>query len=38
MDANTRHFEAELEAQHEETVQQARQIHADAEVVSATAL
>jgi hypothetical protein len=36
MDANTRHFETELEAQHEEATQAPRKIHSDAEVVTAT--
>jgi hypothetical protein len=38
MDANTRNFEAEIEAQHVEPDQEPRKIHADAKIVSATAL
>jgi hypothetical protein len=38
MDANTRHFGAEIQAQQVEEEREARKIHADAEVVSATAL
>lgn len=38
MDANTRHFEAEIEAQYVEEEREPRKIHADAKVVSATAL
>ena len=38
MDANARHFEAELEAQHEEFEDEVCEIQAEAEVVSATAL
>jgi len=38
MDANTRHFEAEIEAQHLENEPQETRVHADAEVAAVTAL
>jgi hypothetical protein len=38
MDANTRNFEAEIEAQHVEEDPEPARIHADAEVATITAL
>ena len=38
MDANTRHFETELQAQAEETARRATKVHSEANVVTATAL
>jgi hypothetical protein len=38
MDANTRHFAAEIEAQHLQEEPQEPQLHADAEVAVVTAL
>ena len=38
MDANTRHFEAEIEAQYLENEQEQTRVHAEAEVAAVTAL
>ncbi len=38
MDANTRNFEAELQAQHEDVTQATAEVHPEASVVTATAL
>jgi hypothetical protein len=38
MTANTRNFEAELQAQHDEAARRTAEVSAEAEVVAATAL